>query len=247
MRLIFILYTILMMSCYSVISEYSESEEILDYKFYIDEGWKSFEAVNLSDTLLVDEHGDYYILALEFFNVAIQAIDTEFSSQQFTGPYYQAYNGIGWTQLYYAGQFLNDNQTRDSLRNESILSFQYAIENLNTSSFDQILNQDRCDTYSGLFYTNYYLGLNDTSFFNQSLLYSDSLLAIKPQYSFNHDELDYRNIHYLRGKIYLRKQLYNLAYDEIKIIIEECNPYTDDNEIDLNLLFDCFDQFSNSN
>ncbi len=61
MRLIFILYTILMMSCYSVISEYSESEEILDYKFYIDEGWKSFEAVNLSDTLLVDEHGDYYI------------------------------------------------------------------------------------------------------------------------------------------------------------------------------------------
>ena len=155
------------MSCYSVISEYSESEEILDYKFYIDEGWKSFEAVNLSDTLLVDEHGDYYILALEFFNVAIQAIDTEFSSQQFTGPYYQAHNGIGWTQLYYAGQFLNDNQTRDSLRNESILSFQYAIENLNTSSFDQILNQDRCDTYSGLFYTNYYLGLNDTSFFNQ--------------------------------------------------------------------------------
>ena len=91
------------------------------------------------------------------------------------------------------------------------------------------------------------MGLNDTSFFNQSLLYSDSLLAIKPQYSFNHDELDYRNIHYLRGKIYLRKQLYNLAYDEIKIIIEECNPYTDDNEIDLNLLFDCFDQFSNSN
>jgi len=115
MRLIFILYTILMMSCYSVISEYSESEEILDYKFYIDEGWKSFEAVNLSDTLLVDEHGDYYILALEFFNVAIQAIDTEFSSQQFTGPYYQAYNGIGWTQLYYAGQFLNDNHNQINL------------------------------------------------------------------------------------------------------------------------------------
>ena len=35
--------------------------------------------------------------------------------------------------------------------------------------FDQILSQDWCDTYLGLFYTNYYLGLNDTSYFNFSL------------------------------------------------------------------------------
>ena len=95
-----------------------------------------------------------------------------------------------------------------------------------------------------LFYTNYYLGLSDTSYFNSSLTYSDTLLSIKPQYSFNHDELDYKNIHYLRGRIYLRKQLYNQAYNEIKIVIEDCDPFIGD-ELDLNQLFDCFDQFSN--
>lgn len=246
-RFFYLPFIIFMFSCYSVLSEFSENEEILDYKFYINEGWKTFEAVNLSDTLLIEQHDDYYILALEFFNVAIDAINSEFISQQFVGPYYQAYNGIGWSQLYYAGEFLNNSNTRDSLRNESIISFELAYDDLNTSGFDQILNQDRCNTYLGLFYTNYYLGLNDTSYFNLSLVYSDTLLSIKPDYSFNHDELDYRNIHYLRGKIYLRKQLYDMAFNEIKVIVEDCNPYSNGNEdIDINLLFDCFDQFSNN-
>ena len=246
-RFFYLPFIIFMFSCYSVLSEFSENEEILDYKFYINEGWKTFEAVNLSDTLLIEQHDDYYILALEFFNVAIDAINSEFISQQFVGPYYQAYNGIGWSQLYYAGEFLNNSNTRDSLRNESIISFELAYDDLITSGFDQILNQDRCNTYLGLFYTNYYLGLNDTSYFNLSLVYSDTLLSIKPDYSFNHDELDYRNIHYLRGKIYLRKQLYDMAFNEIKVIVEDCNPYSNGNEdIDINLLFDCFDQFSNN-
>ncbi len=246
-RFFYLPFIIFMLSCYSVVSEFSENEEILDYKFYINEGWKTFEAVNLSDTLLIEQHDDYYILALEFFNVAIDAINSEFVSQQFVGPYYQAYNGIGWSQLYYAGEFLNNSNTRDSLRNESIISFELAYDDLNTSGFDQILSQDRCNTYLGLFYTNYYLGLNDTSYFNLSLVYSDTLLSIKPEYSFNHDELDYRNIHYLRGKIYLRKQLYEMAFNEIKVIVEDCNPYSNGNEdIDINLLFDCFDQFSNN-
>jgi hypothetical protein len=246
-RFFYLPFIIFMFSCYSVVSEFSENEEILDYKFYINEGWKTFEAVNLSDTLLIEQHDDYYILALEFFNVAIDAINSEFISQQFVGPYYQAYNGIGWSQLYYAGEFLNNSNIRDSLRNESIISFELAYNDLNTSEFDQILNQDRCNTYLGLFYTNYYLGLNDTSYFNLSLVYSDTLLSIKPEYSFNHDELDYRNIHYLRGKIYLRKQLYEMAFNEIKVIVEDCNPYSNGNEdIDINLLFGCFDQFSNN-
>ena len=246
-RFFYLPFIIFMFSCYSVVSEFSENEEILDYKFYINEGWKTFEAVNLSDTLLIEQHDDYYILALEFFNVAIDAINSEFISQQFVGPYYQAYNGIGWSQLYYAGEFLNNSNIRDSLRNESIISFELAYNDLNTSEFDQIFNQDRCNTYLGLFYTNYYLGLNDTSYFNLSLVYSDTLLSIKPEYSFNHDELDYRNIHYLRGKIYLRKQLYEMAFNEIKVIVEDCNPYSNGNEdIDINLLFGCFDQFSNN-
>ena len=132
-----------------------------------------------------------------FFNVAIQAIDSEFASQEFVGPYYKAYNGIGWNQLYYAGTFLNDDYKRDSLRNESIETFKMSHQDLLRSEFEQILNQDWCNMYLGLFYTNYYLGLADTSYFNSSLAYSDTLLSIKPQYSFNHDELDYKNIHYL--------------------------------------------------
>ena len=247
-RFFYLISIMLMMSCYSFVSEYAENEEILDYTYYVFEGWKAFEVVNLSDTILIDQHDDYYDLALDLFDVAIQAIDSEFASQQFVGPYYQAYNGIGWSQLYYAGEFLNDSQKRDSLRNESMLSFQLAYNDLINSNFDQILNQDWCDMYLGLFYNNYYLGLNDTSYFNLSLSYSDELLSIKPLYQFNHDELDYKNIHYLRGKIYLRKHLYELAFNEIKVVIEDCNPYVDGNDdLDINLLFDCFDEFSNNN
>ena len=233
-----------MSSCYSVVSEFEENEEILDYAYYIEEGWNTFEAVNLSDTIFIDQQSEYYELSLEFFNVAIQAIDSEFASQEFVGPYYKAYNGIGWNQLYYAGTFLNDDYKRDSLRNESIETFKMSHQDLLRSEFEQILNQDWCNMYLGLFYTNYYLGLADTSYFNSSLAYSDTLLSIKPQYRFNHDELDYKNIHYLRGRIYLRKQLYNQAYDEIKIVIEDCDPFIGD-ELDLNQLFECFDQFSN--
>ncbi len=234
-----------MTSCYSIISEYSENEEILDYAYYINQGWKTFEAVNLSDTVLVEDHIDYYNLSLEFFNIAIQAIDSEFSSQQFVGPYCKAYNGIGWNQLYLAGTYFNNNQIRDSLRMQSNETFQLSHIDILNSQSDQILNQDRCDMYLGLFYTNYYKGLNDTSYFNLSLNFSDTLLSIKPYYSFNHDQLNYQNIHYLRGKIYLRKQLYTKAYNEIKIVIEDCDPFVND-ELDLDKLFDCFDQFSNN-
>ena len=78
----------LTMSCYSIVSEYSENEELLDYKYYINEGWETFEVVNLSDTLLIDQHADYYDLALNLFNIAIQAIESEFSLQQFISRNY---------------------------------------------------------------------------------------------------------------------------------------------------------------
>ena len=234
-----------MNSCYSVISEYSENEEILDYTYYINEGWNFFEAINLSDTILISDYKDYYDLSLEHFNIAIQAIDLEFYSQQFIGPYYKAYNGIGWNQLYLAGTYLNDLEIRDSLRNKSIETFQLSYQDLLISESDQISNQDWCDMYLGMVYTNYYLGLDDSLFFNLSLSYSDTLLSLQPFYDFNHDELDYRNIHYLRGKIFLRKQLYYEAYNEIKIAIEDCNPYIND-ELNLNLLFECFDEFANN-
>ena len=241
-----------MFSCYSVISEFTEHEEILDYAYYINQGWQAFEeSVNLSDlsdTLSIAQRSEYYNLAFIMFNVAIESIQSEFLNQVSIGPYYQAYNGIGWSQLYYAGDFLDDNIKRDSLRNEAIASFELAYNDLNESEFDGILYQDWCNMYAGLFYTNYYLGLEDTSYFNLSLEYSEALLSIKPLYDFNHDELDYKNIHYLRGKIYLRQQLYDQAYDEIKVIVEDCNPYIGNtDQIDINLLFNCFDEFSNNN
>ena len=71
MRLFIILFFMFMTSCYSVVSEYSENEEILDYTYYINEGWNMFETINLSDTLLIDQHSDYYDLSLQFFNIAI--------------------------------------------------------------------------------------------------------------------------------------------------------------------------------
>ena len=58
--------------------------------------------------------------------------------------------------------------------------FSYHIDILNSQS-DQILNQDRCDMYLGLFYTNYYKGLNDTSyefkfkFFRYTIIYQTLL------------------------------------------------------------------------
>ena len=61
---------------------------------------------------------------------------------------------------------------------------------------------------------------------------------------FSHDELNYRNVHYLRGKIYLQKDMYDEAYDEILHIVEDCNPMVNE-EIDINLLLECFDQFAN--
>ena len=65
-------------------------------------------------------------------------------------------------------------------------------------------------------------------------------------YDFNHDELDYKNVHYLRGKIYLQKDMYQEAYNEIKQALEECDAIIDD-EIDINLLLECFNQFANEN
>ena len=139
-RFLSLIMMLLMLSCYSVISEFSENEEILDYTYYLNEGWKAFESVNLYDSLSIDEHDEYYDLALEMFNISIQAIQSEFSDQQFIGPYYQAYNGIGWSQLYYAGEFLDNDNIRDSLRNESIISFESAYNDLINSQSDEILD-----------------------------------------------------------------------------------------------------------
>ena len=79
-----------------------------------------------------------------------------------------------------------------------------------------------------------------------SLIYSQEVLDRKPLYSFVHDELDYKNIHYLRGKIYLQKNMYEEAYYEIQKALESCNAMVDDS-VDIDLLLQCFDDFANTN
>ena len=227
-----------MFSC----SEFEEHEAILDYTYYIHEGWVAFETINLDD--LSDDNSYYYDLALEMFNTSIQAIESEFSDQSLLGPYYQSYNGLGWSYLYYAGEFLGPNyvEVRDSLRNTSKTYFDLAIDDLHNSEFDNISNQDSCDIYLGLAYTNYYTGLASLNF-DSSLQYSDDLLNLNPLYSFEHDQLDYRNVHYLRGKIFLKTE----DYDQACFEIDKANPCdcATDEGVDMNVLIQCFDNFAN--
>ena len=229
-----------MFSC----SEFEEQEAISDYTYYLNEGWTAFEMVNLNN--LSDNNPYYYDLALEMFIISIQAIDAEYSEQSLLGPYYQSYNGLGWSYLYYAGEFLGPDYTelRDSLRNTSKIYFDLAINDLQNSEFDNISNQDWCDTYLGLAYTNYYIGLDNFNF-DASLDYSEVLLSLNPEYSFDHDELDYRNVHYLRGKIFLKTENYEEACFEIDKA-NSCDCATDDG-VDISTLIQCFDDFANGN
>ena len=248
MKLLSILSIIFMFSCYSLLSDFEEIDEILSYTYYINEGWSAFETINLSDTLLFEDHLEYYELALEMFDISLEAINFEFANQNFVGPKYKSFNGKAWTQLYYAGEFLNpeDSNIRDSLREQSKIYFNEAFSDLNNSLFDEISDQDWCDTYLGLSYIHYNLGFGNSSHMDSSLNYSQEVININPSYDFVHDELNYRNIHYLRGKIYLQKGMHEEAYYEIQQVIEECDAMIND-EIDINLLLECFNQFANEN
>ena len=231
---------ILMVSC----SDFQEQDQILDYAEYIYQGWNAFETVNLDNFSQDSTTNYYYELAIDMFEVSVLAINYEFSAQNLIGPYYQSYNGLGWAQLYYANQFLEPTMTykRDSLRQESRMFFNKALFNLNSQSSNlNILSQDRCDIYSGLSYVHYYDGLN-SSIFDSSLISSALLLNECPEYNFSHDEIDFRNIHYLRGKIYL----FNNDYQQACIEINQANQcQCDIDNLDISILLDCFNQFSN--
>ena len=233
-----------MISCSDVVSDYQEQEQILDYQEYIYQGWNAFETVNLNELSQDNTNAYYYELALDMFEVSAQAIDYEFVAQDLIGPHYKSYNGIGWTQLYYASEFLEPNvhYKRDSLREQSKLFFDKSLISLESqSSNSDIISQDKCDTYSGLGYVHYYNGLNNF-IFDSSLIFSSQLISECPDYSFEHDELDVSNIYYLRGKIYLFQGNYNQACIEM-IQANDCNCQFDD--VDIDILLDCFDQFSN--
>ena len=245
-KLFSFIFIMFMISCSDIVSDYQEEEQILDYQEYIYQGWNAFETVNLNELEQDSANAYYYELALDMFEVSVQAIDYEFSDQNLIGPHYQSYNGIGWTQLYYSSEFLDPNvhYKRDSLRQESKVYFDKSlisisnIDSLETQNENFIItSKDRCDTYSGLSYIYYYNGLNDSS-----LLYSEKLLNECPAYHFNHDELDFRNIHYLRGKIYLFEDNYSQACIEIN---QANNCGCDSGNVDIDILLDCFNQFSN--
>ena len=237
-----LLLIIFMISC----SDFQEQEEILDYSEYIYQGWNAFETVNLNESMQDSTNTYYYELALDMFDASVLAIDYEFNSQNLIGPYYKSYNGIGWTQLYYSSEFLEPefHYIRDSLRQESKIYFDKSLFSLNSqSSNSNIISKDKCDTYSGLGYLHYYNGL-DTFSFDSSLMFSENLVNECPEYFFEHDELDFRNIHYLRGKIYLFQNDYSQACIEMnKANACEC----DSSNVNIDILLDCFDLFSNGN
>ena len=239
-KLFTFIFIMFLISCSDFISDYQEQEQILDYQEYIYQGWNAFETVNLNELEQDSASVDYYELALDMFEASIQAIDYEFNSQNLIGPYYKSYNGIGWTQLYYSSEFSDPSvhYKRDSLRQESKVFFDkslYSLEDQNENS--DIASQDKCNTYSGLSYIHYYNGENDNS-----LIFSEDLLNECPEYNFNHDELDFRNIHYLRGKIYLFQDNYSQACIEMNQANNcDCNS----NNVDIDILLDCFNQFSN--
>tara|TARA_B100001250_G_scaffold381817_1_gene374444 strand:- start:643 stop:1383 length:741 start_codon:yes stop_codon:yes gene_type:complete len=240
-KIISFIFIIFLISCSDIVSDYQEQEEILDYEEYLYQGWNAFEAVNLDEISQDSSSAYYYNFALDMFNVSLLAIDFEFDSQGLVGPVSKSYNGIGWSQLYYASEFLEPSmhQTRDSLRQQSKISFDSAYVNLNNDS-QLLTTKDRCDTYAGLAYINYYLGLDDLDF-QSSLDASDSLLVLDDRYDFIHDEFTIENIHYLRGKIYLSQDLLADACEElmdIPSIACEC-----DVNLDINIILDCFNQF----
>ena len=249
-KIISFIFIIFLISCSDIVSDYEEQEEILDYEEYLYQGWNAFEAVNLDEISQDSSSTYYYNFALGMFDASVQAIDYEFNSQNLIGPYYKSYNGIGWTQLYYSSEFLEPefHYKRDSLRQESKIYFDKSLFSLNSqSSNSNIISKDKCDTYSGLAYLHYYNGL-DTFFFDSSLMFSENLLNECSFYDFAHDELDFRNIHYLKGKIYLFQNNYSQACVAINEALDEIGcSCIDSEDIDVNILLDCFDMFSNGN
>ena len=242
-KIISFIFIIFLISCSDIVSNYQEQEEILDYEEYLYQGWNAFEAVNLDEISQDSSSTYYYNFALDMFNVSLLAIASEFDSQGLIGPVSKSYNGIGWSQLYYASEFLEPSmhQTRDSLRQQSKISFDSAYVNLNDDS-QLLTTKDRCDTYAGLAYINYYLGLDGLDF-QSSLDASDALLNLDDEYEFVHDEFNVENIHYLRGKIYLLQDLLADACEEL-MDIESINCECDVN-LDINIILDCFNQFAN--
>ena len=242
-KIISFIFIIFLISCSDIVSDYQEQEEILDYEEYLYQGWNAFEAVNLDEVPQDSSSTYYYNLALDMFNVSLLAIASEFDSQGLIGPVSKSYNGIGWSQLYYASEFLEPSmhQTRDSLRQQSKISFDSAYVHFDDDS-QLLTTKDRCDTYAGLAYINYYLGLDDLDF-ESSLDASEALLNLNDSYDFIHDEFNFENIHYLRAKIYLLKDLLADACEEL-ISIESIDCECSDN-LDIDIILDCFSRFTN--
>lgn len=240
-------FIIILFFLFSSCSDYLEKEEILDYQEYLYQGWVAFETVNIENKFSKDSSNSYYYeLAIDMFEVSELAINYEFLSQNLLGPHYKSYTGLGWSELYYSSEFLNqeDHYKRDSLRLESKSHFDKALINLDSQiESTNILSQDKCDLYSGLSYVHYYNGLDQFEF-DSSLFFSNLLINECPEYVFSHDEFDIRNMHYLRGKIFLYQDFYSEACIEMS---NANNCSCDYNNVDINVLLDCFEEFSSGN
>ena len=193
--------------------ELLEQSGPLSYETLIDEGWSYF----------VDKN---YDMSEELF---AEVLDIDPSLV----PYYsEAFLGLGWSNLYHAkemsGSSVDDFYKRLALRDSANVLLSLAVDEITqytgNENDEAILLALEPDLYAGLsyaisslvLYEDYY-GDQTEDLIQSALQYSDSLLALDPNYYFQYDSsnINTNSIHLLRAQLYLEIDQYDLAEAEI--------------------------------
>jgi len=212
MKRYFYILILFLFSC----DELLEQSGPLSYETLIAEGWSYFIDGN-------------YNMSEELFSEVLD-IDPSFV------PYYsEAFLGLGWSNLYNAknllGASVDDFYQRLALRDSAHVLLMLAYDEISEYSGNEndelfLLNL-KPDLYAGLsyaissliLYEDYY-GDEADELVNNALSYSDSLLALEPDYFFTYDSsnINANSIHLLRAQLYLEIDEYDLAEQEISLI-----------------------------
>ena len=167
-----LLIIILNQSCDSfdeIISELNESEIDLEFEYYIQEGWLSFQSPD-------------YIGASTFFNYVIDAFKNSDSQSSSTiGPdlLFEAYHGIAWSQLFSAN-VSEDFDQKLHLRENSYSNFFVSdsiLKEINFESANYSFDYD-CDIIAGkILYHDYkiYSGFSQYFSFDGDSQYLDEV------------------------------------------------------------------------
>lgn len=141
-----------------IISELDESEIDLEFEYYIQEGWLSFQS-------------DNYASAATFFNYIIEA-SKDSSSQSLSTIsselLFEAYHGISWSQVFSANISEDTNQ-KSALRENSYLNFftsDSILKQISLESTDYPFDYD-CDIIAGkILYHDYKIYSSYSQYFS---------------------------------------------------------------------------------